>query len=96
MADIEQARLLTCPVVGVDNAQIAVLHRHLVASKRHELCAILCVKLIEARPAQLAVGGRSGRRGEAHGGGGNAGELAGAASAQWELSNEDVGFDDVL
>jgi hypothetical protein len=67
VANVEQTRLLARPVVRIDNAHVAVLHGHLVASERHKFGSILGVKLIQARPAQLALGSGSGRRGEADG-----------------------------
>jgi hypothetical protein len=53
MSDVEQARLLARPVVRVDDAQVAVLHRHRIAAKWHKLGAMLAVQLIQARLAQL-------------------------------------------
>jgi hypothetical protein len=47
MPDIKQTGLLTCPVVRVNNAEVAVLHGHGIAAKRHKLGAILAVKLIQ-------------------------------------------------
>lgn len=59
--DVEQARLFTCPIVRVDDAQVAVLHGHLVAAKGHEPGAVLCMELVESGLAQLTLDG--GRRG---------------------------------
>ena len=50
---VKQTGLLAGPVVRVDDAQVAVLHGHLVAAKRHKLGAILAMKLIQARSCRL-------------------------------------------
>ena len=47
MPHVKQARLFSSPVVRVDDAQVAVLHGHRVATEGHELGAISTVKIIE-------------------------------------------------
>lgn len=48
--NIEQARLLTCPVMRLDDAQVAVLDGHVVAAKRDKPGAVLAVQLIQPCP----------------------------------------------
>jgi hypothetical protein len=55
MPDIKQTRLLARPVVRVDDAQVAVLHGHRIAAKRHKFGAVLGVKLIQSRPSHLLL-----------------------------------------
>jgi hypothetical protein len=55
MPDIKQTRLLARPVVRVDDAQVAVLHGHRIAAKRHKFGAVLGVKLIQSRPGHLLL-----------------------------------------
>lgn len=55
MPNVEQAGLLARPVVRVDNAHVAVLDGHGISAKWHKLGAILAVKLVQARLAQLLV-----------------------------------------
>jgi hypothetical protein len=53
--DVKQTRIITRPVVRVDDAQVAVLHGHRIAAKRHKLGAVLGVKLIQSRPGHLLL-----------------------------------------
>lgn len=58
MPDIEQTCLLPRPVMRLGDAQITVLDRHRISSKRHELCSILGVKVVQSRLLYLFGGGR--------------------------------------
>ena len=53
MTHVEQTGLLTGPVVRLDDAQVTILHRHVVAAKGYKLGAILAVQLIQTCPRRL-------------------------------------------
>ena len=47
VADVEQAALLSSPVVRIYYAQVAILDRHRIATKLHHLAAMLDMQVVQ-------------------------------------------------